>query len=121
MGATSEYAIKRHRKYEKEMRQWYRDHGLCPRCKATITDGHVYCPDCRKRAYEEYQARYTPEQRHENGVRRRERLKAQGLCVYCGRAKAVPERVLCERCAQKVSQAQQVRKMRKRLEREATK
>lgn len=51
---------------------------------------------------------------------RRERLKEQGLCVRCARP-AVEGRVLCAECARKNPEAQQVRKMKKRIARENAK
>ena len=114
MAAVSEYAKAKERLRNKEIYNWYKSKGICPKCKTAWADpGHVFCRPClNKRAAEtmkygsEYNARKCKE--------RRERLKEKGLCVSCGKP-AVQGKVLCEKCARRNAEAQQVRKMRKRI------
>ena len=118
MAAVSEYARKRERERNREIYAWYKEHGICPRCKRTwAAPGRVCCEECLKEKRietmkfgGEYNARKCKE--------RRERLKAQGLCVRCAK-KAEPGKVLCTKCARKNLEAQQVRLMRRRIARES--
>lgn len=117
MAAISEYARERERQRNKEIYAWYKNHGICPKCKKTwAAPGKVYCEACLViKAAEtmkyggEYNARKCKE--------RRERLKSKGLCVVCAKP-AETGKVLCEKCARRNAEAQQVRKMKRRIERE---
>ena len=118
MPAISPKAKANQRKRSRESYAWYKSKGICPRCKTAWCDaGKVYCPDCAKKNYDALKRLGSNSQRCKD---RRERLKAQGLCVNCGNP-AVKGRVLCSICARKNSEAQQVRKMKQRIEREAQK
>lgn len=120
MAAVSEYARERQRAANRELYHAYTSRGICPRCKTEWgAAGHVYCTACLK-VHREYNDRYDSEYKKQKCRERRERLKAQGLCVSCGK-KAVEGRVLCAKCARRNSEAQQVRKMRKRLQKEELK
>lgn len=117
MAAVSDETRARKRQADREAYQWYKSHGICPRCAIRWSEpGRVYCADCaekNRKAAKDYCTAASCKAR-------RERLKAQGLCVNCTRP-AVPGRVLCAECARKNNEAQQVRKMRRRLAREAEK
>jgi len=117
MPAVSEYAKEKHRQQGREDYAWYKAGGMCPKCKKRYgAPGHVYCEKClavKRREQEKFRGAYNAAHCKE----RRERLKALGLCVRCGKP-AVKDRVLCVSCARKNSEAQQVRKMKKRLEKE---
>lgn len=118
MAAKSEYARAHERQQNRDIYNWYKSRGICPRCKVKHgAPGGVYCEDClavKRKEMQKYFGDYNAGKCKE----RRERLKAEGLCVCCGKP-AVKDRVLCASCARKNSEAQQVRKMKKRLEREA--
>lgn len=117
MAAVSEETRARKRQADREAYQWYKSHGICPKCKREWSrPGRVFCEACAKVKQKSTQKYCTAA----SCKARRERLKAQGLCVNCTR-QAVPGRVLCAECARKNSEAQQVRKMRRRLAREAEK
>ncbi len=117
MAAVSKEAQERERQANRELYLWYKERGICTKCKKRYAaPGHVTCEACLKK-HREYEKRYS-ERKAIKQKEVREQRKAQGLCVYCGR-KAVKDRVLCVECARKGSEAQQVRKMRKRLAREA--
>jgi len=118
MPAKSEYAKANDRKANRELYHWYKSRGICPKCKKMPgVPGGVYCEDClavKREASKRFLGEYNAGKCRE----RRERLKAAGLCVSCGKP-AVKDRVLCAACARRNAEAQQVRKMKKRLEREA--
>ena len=118
MSAKSEYAKAHERKRNREIYAWYKSKGICPKCKTEwAAPGRVFCEACLKRKTAETM-KYGGEYNARKCKERRERLKEKGLCVRCGKP-AVKDRVLCASCARKNSEAQQVRKMKKRLEREA--
>ena len=115
MAAVSEQAKANARERCRESYEWYKARGIGPQCKKMwCKPGRVYCDECGKKRLEVTMKRDNSAYCRE----RRERLKAQGLCVSCGKP-AVENRVLCAACARRNSEAQQVRKMRKRLAREA--
>jgi predicted amidophosphoribosyltransferase len=120
MSAISKQAVANHRKAERESYAWYKSKGICPKCrKEWAAPGRVFCPDCLKKKRDETM-KYGGEYNARKCKERRERLKEQGLCVRCARP-AVEGRVLCAECARKNSEAQQVRKMKKRIARENAK
>jgi hypothetical protein len=43
---------------------------------------------------------------------RRERLKSEGICVMCGKNKAIPEHILCEKCRNIQLRRDRIRRMR---------
>lgn len=118
MPAVSEYAKKRHRQECRDAYHWYKDNGICPACKKEWSaPGHVYCEGCLKVRIQ-YNQKYGAEYNRQRCREYRERMKAAGRCVSCGKP-AVPNRCLCAKCAKRNSEGQQVRNIRKRLAREA--
>ena len=117
MAAISEYARKRERQRNKDIYNWYKSKGICPRCKTQYAaPGRVHCEKCIvenrarvRKFFGEYNATKCKE--------RRERLKAQGLCVCCGKP-AVESRVLCVKCARRNAEAQQVKRIKNKIARE---
>lgn len=122
MGAVSQAAKDRQAKAREELRSWYVEHGLCPRCKKYAEPGRVYCKPCinlimaRRRKNDPNNEKGKTYNRE-----RRERLKAAGMCVCCGKRKAVKERVLCPVCKRKHQESQHKYTIIKRIEREAQK
>ena len=120
MAAISERAKANGRKRNKENYRWYKEAGICPRCKVEwAAPGRVFCEACLKiktietmRFGGEYNARKCKE--------RRERLKEKGLCVRCAKP-AVEGRVLCETCARRNAETQQAIRVRNRIARENAK
>lgn len=117
MAAVTEYAKEKERLRNREIYNWYKSKGICPNCKTEwAAPGRVFCGAClrikaakMKQYGSEYNARKCKE--------RRERLKENGLCVCCAKP-AVQGKVLCAKCARRNAEAQQVRKMRKRIAKE---
>lgn len=117
MAAVSEYAKKKHRLQNKGIYNWYKGKGICPKCKTAWAEpGHVYCKACLDVKVAQ-SVKFRGEYNAQKCKERRERLKEKGLCVRCGKP-AVKDRVLCAKCARKNAEAQQVRKMKKRIARE---
>lgn len=120
MAAISEMAKENQRNRNKENYRWYKAGGICPKCKkAWAAPGRVFCEPCLKQKKAETM-KFGGEYNARKCKERRERLKEQGLCVRCARP-AVEGKVLCAECARKNAEAQQVRKMKKRIERENAK
>ena len=105
------------RQYQRDYVQRLKDQGICYLCKTRYVEpGRTRCAICAEHRRREWRAKH-PDGDAERAHQRREELKAKGLCVNCRRP-AVPGTVLCKTCAAKVSEAQQVRKMRARIARE---
>ena len=79
--------------------QWYKAHHKCVRChRNDATKGMVTCLDCREKEHEydrqrksKALANETPEHKVVRVLKmkeRRERLKAQGICIACGKRRA---------------------------------
>lgn len=120
MGRVSPEAQARKNQYRKELRQWYKQHGICQRCYRDVEPGKTYCRKCLTyiRAGQ-IKRDPTGEKAHERDRKRRERLKAAGLCVNCGKEPAIEGQTLCQKCKKKARESQQVYKIRKRLKRQA--
>ena len=107
--------------------QWYKAHHICVRChQREAVKGQVACLDCRDKDREydrkckaESLAKETAEHKA-NRLRkmkeRRERLKAQGLCIWCGKRKALSGKQQCLECYIKRKRANREYKKRKRNE-----
>lgn len=120
MPAVSQAAKARQAAAREELRMMYVSHGICPRCKSWAEPGHQYCANCIRKAEQTRKKRDpTGELRKAYAKARRERLKASGMCVYCGKKKAVPGNVLCPACKRKNSQSQEKYNLRQRLAKEA--
>lgn len=115
MAAVSKDAKKNKEVYWHEIYYWYRDHGICPRCRVASTFGKVTCDECLKKINRQNAHRVENGEYKRRSKERRERLKAQGLCCNCGKRKAVENRVLCTTCAKKNKEQQQVKRIRDRI------
>ena len=120
MAAVSDYARTKERLRNRENYRWYKEHGICPKCKKEYAaPGRVFCEKCLKIKAADAM-KYGSEYNAMKCKERRERLKAKGLCVSCGKP-AVEGKVLCVNCARRNAEAQQVRKMKKRISRKKEK
>lgn len=118
MAVLSEEAKARKREYWRERYQWYRSHGICFRCYGWAEPGSAYCKDCKNK--ERIRLKKKDPDGSINRQRckeRRERLKAEGRCVNCGK-KAVPGQVLCATCKGKHKESNQVCDIRDRIAKE---
>ena len=113
----SEYAKAAHRRADHERYAWLKEHGICVKCGQNYADaGHVTCVNCYKK-YKEWRQRTDPDGsvQRERERSRRERLRAEGLCLWCGKNKAVNGRTLCVACKGKYKDTQTVYNIHKRL------
>ena len=91
----------------KALRTFYKDHGICYRCGIrNAENGRYTCLLCmdkereRNRRYRETHP-LTEAQRKHNRIMvnsRRDTLKAQGICVDCGKHPAANGRIRCTEC-----------------------
>ena len=100
---------------------WYKDHGICPRCKKRLPEpGRVYCKICKKLAKAQHQRRDPGfKKQYDYAKKRRDRLKAEGLCTDCGREKAREGFTRCAACAAKRAERSKISKIRARIKKEA--
>ena len=123
MGAVSQEAKDHQAQLREETRQMYKDHGICPQCKTRWAEpGRVYCKSCinlimaRRRKNDPNNEKGKAYNRE-----RRQRLKAAGMCTYCGQKPAIEGQILCPACKAKNAESNKKYKIIKRIEREAQK
>ena len=104
-------------KENREMRHWYQEHGICPRCfKNDILGDEKTCPECKardtitrmKRA--ETVDRKQRNESHNEWARNKyaERVE-QGICTRCGKRKADYGFKTCGICRAKDTETRRVR------------
>lgn len=91
-----------------ETRNWYRDHGYCPRCKKNKLMGQEKtCVECRAKGAERLEIKRESDRKayndsmssyHKSLYNRR---KEQGLCPVCGKANKDKRYVTCNICRNK--------------------
>lgn len=117
MSAVSEEAKARARQYQRDRYRWYVEHGICARCYKTWAEpGRVYCANCKKKIAAH--AKQTDPDGSLNRARcqaRRDRVKAAGLCVNCGKRKPVENKCLCATCAKKFNESHLKHRIQQRL------
>ena len=121
MSRVTERAKENDRRGHRECYAWYVAGGICPYCKKRYPEpGRVYCLPCRR-----YTAALAKKRDPDNArnkaycKQRRERLKAAGLCVECGRTPAADGKLKCKRCAARAAESQIKFKILQRMDREA--
>jgi hypothetical protein len=107
MAAKSDAARERNNALSLEIYYWYKERGICPRCGCGIAEpGRVYCARCYQRIRNQKDRRDPGcVKRKAYSRERRERLKAAGLCVDCGKARAVEGRIRCQRCEERMKES----------------
>jgi hypothetical protein len=113
----SESAREAHRAADRERYWWNKAHGICVKCGQNYADaGHVTCVNCYKK-YKGWCLRTDPDgSKHRERTRAyRERLREEGLCQWCGKAKAVSGHAFCAACKIKYDEVQMVYNIHKRL------
>lgn len=100
--------LKKHNQYNRESREFFKKQGLCASCgKVRVYGDEVHCPECRaKRANSanKCRSRHSDERRikaRAYNKKRRERLKAEGKCISCGKRVCLPTSPYCAICFQK--------------------
>lgn len=114
-------AIEHQKAYQREHYRWYREHGICWKCKtAEALPMRCYCAACRDARIKAYHER--PEihaKQAENHKARRQKLIAAGLCVCCGRRPALPGIKDCGICRKARLESLQVTRIRARMKKES--
>ena len=121
MPLKSPEAIAHQKAYQRETYRWYRDHGICWKCKtAEAMPMRCYCAACRDQKMREYRERpEIHEQQARSHKARRERLIAAGTCVCCGRRPAMPGFKECGICRKARLESHQVTRIRARMKKES--
>lgn len=95
---------------DKERREWYLAHGICPHCgRNDLQKGYKRCLECRMKDNEAHRNKpiseerkaYQREYQREYSKKRREELKAAGICIRCGKCKTDGEHAHCAVCRAK--------------------
>lgn len=121
MAARSEASRQHNMQLNRESYRWYKSMGICWRCKLAYAEpGRIYCNPC-KRLEKAKQERRDPGavKRNASNKERRARLKAEGLCVDCGRIKAVEGKTRCFTCERKIKESRQKWQITQKIKREA--
>lgn len=123
MGAVSQAAKDHQAKLRKENIQMYKDHGICPRCATRYAEpGRVYCKPCINLIMARRRKKDPDNEKGKAYNReRRERLKAAGMCMWCGQRKAVEGQTLCPVCRRKNNESHIKYVITQRIKREAEK
>lgn len=94
----------RNRKWEKENKKWYAEHGICVRChQADALPGKKTCHVCAAYyANRNGSNHYNPEKHSKTDKERYDYRKAHGLCTKCGRKIGNSRStVMCNECYQR--------------------
>lgn len=96
----SEASRERKKQYQKETRQWRKEHHICVTCgKQDAAIGFVQCGECIERKINEY---YANKERHNaTCTARKKRLQEAGLCVTCGKPRSEKSKVYCDKHLEK--------------------
>lgn len=99
------------RKQNREMYQFYKSRGMCPRCrKRKAAIGFVLCPECIEHNTLSSITRDKERARQYNAEWRRRR-KETGMCTYC-KGTAEPGHTLCTKCLASEKRRNQARYVR---------
>ena len=102
-------------KWEREHRQWYLSHKICPRCgKNDLMGDETICPECRaKEVNNTLKNRKTDEynvyQRNWSKSTYQKR-KESGICTRCGKRKATQGLTTCAMCRARDNETRRIRK-----------
>lgn len=104
-----------------EIYYWYKSKGICPRCGTRYAEpGFAICKQCKQHmAVLEERRDPGRAKRKAYNMERRARLKAEGICVDCGTARAVEGRTRCGKCEEKMRESRQRYSILKRMDMEA--
>ena len=118
---VTEDALQRNNENRNALYHWYKAHGICPYCGTRYPEpGRVHCAQCLRRLLALRQRRDPGNEQHKKYNREyRERKKAAGLCVDCGKGKAMDGKTRCARCAERMDQSRTKYNILKRMDREA--
>lgn len=88
---------------DKERREWYFSHGICPHCgRNDLQKGYKLCLECRMKDNERHKGKPISDDvrqyRAEYNRRIRAERKAEGICVRCGKRKTDNKHTNCAIC-----------------------
>ena len=88
---------------DKERREWYLSHGICPRCgRHDLQKSYKLCLECRMKDNERHRGKPISDEvrkyRAESNRELREKRKAEGICVRCGKRKTDGKHINCAIC-----------------------
>ena len=102
-------------KWNKENREWYLSHRICPRCKKNDLMGdETICPECRAK---EINTTLKNRKKDEyNAYQRKlsksiyQKRKESGICTRCGKRKATQGFTTCAMCRERDNETRRIRK-----------
>ena len=115
--AKSREALDRKAQWNRELRAYYREKGICNVCGSMwVEPGYTRCKNCIMKA-KARQKRLDPDgEKHKAYVKRlRAERKAKGLCVECGKRPPKAGRVRCQTCIDKNLASTEIYRIRQRI------
>lgn len=109
------------RKLRSEIYYWYRSKGLCPRCGTRYAEpGFAFCGPCKKHMAALAERRDPGAvKRKAYNIERRKKLKEEGICVDCGKARAIRGQTRCAECARRMRESRKRWRILQQMDREA--
>lgn len=112
--------LKIRNQYNRENRDFFRQHNLCPVCgKVALFGNEKSCPECRAKNAEyktnQYQSNpqhYVEYQKSRHRILYKQRAD-NGVCVRCGKRKPYPGAKMCEICREKSREQKRNKYIRK--------
>lgn len=97
--------------YDKERREWYLSHGICPHCgQNDLQRGYKLCLQCRMNDNERCRNKPISANTRQYRIDYKKRIsaerKAAGICVRCGKRKTDGEHINCAVCRAKKAEKQ---------------
>lgn len=91
---------------DKERREWYLSHGICPHCgRNDLQPGHKLCLECRMKDNERHKGKPITEETRQYRIEYKRRIrderKASGICIRCGKRKTDGKHTHCAVCRAK--------------------
>lgn len=88
---------------DKERREWYLSHGICPHCgQNDLQKGYKLCLECRMKDSERHKGKtISDETRKKQKAAQKalaDRRKGEGVCVRCGKRKTDGKHTNCAIC-----------------------
>lgn len=92
--------------YSKDLYYFCKEHGICVRCHKEKAVYKLYCGKCKEKQdiLRLNKPKRTGQEREEYNQKLkdyREKLKSQGICIWCAKKKAVEGKTLCLECSLK--------------------
>lgn len=117
MGTASKKAKAIRAKYDHESYEWYKSHGICPRCKKQYNKpGRVHCEACLAELLrKKWKRDPTGEIKRQRDKERRQEAQEKGLCTVCKKRKPPDGRLECEVCRQRKRDSQKKIRIHQRI------